>query len=153
MEKYLRTDENNWALTLQRVVLGLVIFAHGAPKLLGWHGGYGLATSMAFLTNTLHLPAPIAFLGIMAESIGAAALVFGLFTRLSALGVSFVLLGAVFTTYARHGFFMNWDGHKGGEGYEYHVLALALAIPLIVLGGGRYALDTLIQARLKSRTG
>jgi putative oxidoreductase len=148
VEKFLSTDDKSWVLMLPRIALGLVMFPHGAQKLLGWFGGYGYAGTMGFFTGTLHIPAPIALLVILGESIGALMLVLGLGTRLSAIGISAIMLGAVATSHASHGFFMNWAGSQAGEGFEYHLLALALAVPLVLWGGGRYALDTALRARL-----
>src|ERR1051326_4273999 len=86
-------------LLAQRVALGLIMFPHGAQKLLGWFGGYGFAGTMGFFTGTMHLPSPIAFLVILAESVGALALVLGAGTRVAALGIAAVMLGAIFTTH------------------------------------------------------
>src|SRR5262245_6139824 len=106
MKRFLNTEDKSWALFVQRVVLGLVIFPHGAQKLFGWVGGYGFSGTMGFFTGTMHLPAPIALLVILIEALGAAMLVFGVATRLSALGISLVMAGAVFSSHLHHGFFM-----------------------------------------------
>lgn len=148
MKALLDTDTNNWLLTLQRAVLALVMFPHGAQKLLGWFGGYGFSGTMGYFTGAMHLPAPIALLVILGESLGAALLLAGLGTRLAAFGLSAIMLGAVLTTHGSVGFFMNWYGNQPGEGFEYHLLALALSIPLLIKGGGRYALDSWLQARV-----
>jgi putative oxidoreductase len=140
-QRFLATDRS-WTLLLQRLVLGLVMFPHGAQKLLGWFGGYGFSGTMGFFTGTMGLPSPIAFLVIIGESLGALALMLGLATRLCALWISVVMVGAVLTTHAQFGFFMNWFGAQKGEGFEYHLLTLALGIPLIIRGGGLGALDT-----------
>lgn len=144
MKWFLQTEDDNWTLTLQRVSLGAVLFPHGAQKLLGWFGGYGYTGTMAFFTETMHLPSLLGFLVILGESAGAILLLLGLATRLSALGVSLIMLGAIFTTHLPHGFFMNWFGAQQGEGIEYHLLALALSVPLLLLGGGRASLDSVI---------
>ena len=137
-------------LLAQRVALGLVMFPHGAQKLLGWFGGYGYAGTMGFFTETMHLPAPLAFLAILAESLGAIGLVVGAGTRVAALGIVSVMLGAIFTTHIHVGFFMNWFGGQPGEGFEYHLLALALAVPLIVRGAGALSVDGFLAERLRS---
>jgi putative oxidoreductase len=148
MENLLRTDTHNSLLTVQRALLGAVMFAHGAQKLLGWFGGYGFGNTMKFFTETMHLPAPLALLVILGESIGALFLIAGLATRVAAFGISAIMLGAVLTTHGSVGFFMNWFGNQPGEGYEYHLLALALSVPLVIAGGGRYALDSWLRVRL-----
>lgn len=139
-------------LLAQRLVLGLVMFPHGAQKLLGWFGGYGFAATLSYFTDTLHIPAPIASLVIVIESFGSLALVLGLGTRLAALGTAAVMIGAVLMSHLPYGFFMNWFGNQKGEGFEYHLLALALAVPLVVKGGGAWALDRLIGRLARSRT-
>jgi putative oxidoreductase len=153
MVTLLKTDTRNSLLTVQRAALGLVMFPHGAQKLLGWFGGYGFDGTMKFFTDTLHVPTPLALLVILGESIGALLLIAGLGTRIAAFGISAVMLGAVLTTHANVGFFMNWYGNQPGEGFEYHLLALALSIPILIAGGGRYAVDTWLRERLAAPRG
>lgn len=148
MERLLMTDPENRILLAQRVALAAVMLPHGAQKLLGWFGGYGFEGTMSFFTDTMHLPAPLALLVILGESLGPLLLAIGLGTRLAALGITSIMIGAVVTTHLPHGFFMNWFGQQGGEGIEYHLLALALAVPLLVAGGGAAALDTWVGRRL-----
>lgn len=129
---------------VQRLVLGAVILPHGLQKLVGWFGGYGFTGTMGFLTGAVGLPYPIAVLVIVAESAGALGLISGLLTRVAAFGVAAVMIGAVVTSHLSNGFFMNWAGTQSGEGFEYHLLALALALPLVVAGGGAWSLDGLL---------
>ncbi len=137
-------------LLLTRVVLGGVMFAHGAQKLLGWFGGYGFNGSMGFLTGMVHLPVFLAFLVIVAEFFGSLGLISGTLSRLSAFGVIAVMIGAVVTTHLPNGFFMNWSGAQHGEGFEYHILATALALPVLLFGAGAYSIDALIAKWWKS---
>jgi putative oxidoreductase len=130
-----------WAGPLARVALGVVMFPHGAQKALGWFGGYGLEGTMGFLTGTIGLPAVLAAGVIAIEFLAPLFLLVGLATRPAALGIAAVMVGAVVTVHAPFGFFMDWAGTQGGEGFEYHLLALALAGVLLVLGGGRLSLD------------
>lgn len=148
MERLFRTDEKSWALLIQRAALGLVIFAHGGQKLFGWFGGFGFDATMKFFTDTMRLPAPIAFLVILGESLGAAMLVAGLATRLSAVWISAIMLGAAVTSHLQNGFFMNWFGTQKGEGFELHLLVLALSVPLAIWGGGKHAADSWLARRL-----
>lgn len=129
-----------------RLVLAAVIFPHGAQKVLGWFGGYGYAGTMQFFKGQVGLPTPVAFTAIMSEFVGPMALVLGLGTRLAALGIAAVMLGAIFKVHKGVGFFMNWTGQheKGQEGYEYHLLVLAICAALIAIGGGAFSLDGLI---------
>lgn len=133
---------------VQRLVLAAVIFPHGAQKLLGWFGGHGFQGTMTYLTGQAGLPWIVALLVVLAESIGAVLLALGLLSRLGALGIASVMVGAIATVHAKVGFFMNWSGNQAGEGFEFHLLALALALPIVVAGGGRYAIDREIARRL-----
>jgi putative oxidoreductase len=148
MKRWLETDRS-WVLFAQRVMLGLVILPHGLQKLLGWFGGAGFEGTMGFFSSQ-GMPAPIGLLVIVAESLGALALVAGLFTRVAAFGIAAVMLGAIALVHAPNGFFMNWFGTQGGEGFEFHLLALALAVPLVARGGGLWSLDAQL-ARWLSR--
>lgn len=147
----LETDSSTARLA-QRLVLAAVMFPHGAQKLFGWFGGYGFDGTMGFLTGQVGLPWIVALTVILAESVGALALAAGLLSRIAAAGIAAVMIGAVVTAHLPHGFFMNWSGQQGGEGFEYHLLALALALPIVVRGGGRLAVDAVI-ARASARRG
>lgn len=150
MERFLSTDPGNRILLAQRLVLAAVMLPHGAQKLLGAFGGHGFEGTMGYFTGTLGIPAPVALLVILGESFGPILLALGLGTRLAALGLTAIMIGAA-TTHASEGFFMNWFGVQAGEGFEYHLLALALSIPLLVSGGGAAALDSAIARKLSAR--
>jgi putative oxidoreductase len=138
--RFLGTSADGFPL-VTRVVLGAVIFPHGAQKLLGCFGGYGFAGTMRYFTDTLHIPAPLALLVILGESLGALGLIVGLGTRLAAAGIALTMLGAIALTHAPHGFFMNWFGQQRGEGFEFHLLVLGMALPLARWGAGALSLD------------
>jgi len=126
---------------IARVTLGAVMFPHGAQKLLGWFGGHGFHGTMAAFTGSMGIPAPLALLVILAESIGAVALLSGFAGRLAAAGIAAVMVGAVVMVHGANGFFMNWYGTGAGEGFEYHLLALGLALVVIVRGSGALSVD------------
>ena len=151
LQRFLATDHSK-TLFAQRALLGAVMLPHGAQKLLGWFGGYGFSGTMIYFTGTLHVPSPLAFLVIIAESVGALGLVLGLGTRLAAFGIAATMVGAVLTSHLSNGLFMNWFGAQAGEGFEYHLLALALSLPLVVRGGGAWALDHGLHASLQRTT-
>jgi len=127
--------------TVLRVTLGAVMFPHGAQKVLGWFGGYGVSGTMGFLTGHVGLPAPVAALVLVAEFFGSIALILGLFSRAAAVGIISVMIGAIVTTHLPNGFFMNWTGQQAGEGFEYHLLVIGMALAIIIQGSGRYSLD------------
>jgi len=141
-----RTDDS-WSLLIARVALGMVMLAHGAQKLLGWFGGNGFSGTMAFFTSQ-GMPAALAFLVIVSESFGSLGLIVGLLTRVAAFGTAFVMLGAIGMVHWQNGFFMNWFGKQAGEGFEYHLLALGLALGLLIGGGGKASVDRAIAEQL-----
>ena len=147
---FLFKTENEVSSLLLRLVLGVVFFPHGAQMVLGWFGGYGFSGTMGFFTGTLHIPTPLAFFAIASQFACAIALILGLFTRLAALGIAVNMLIAVVMVHAQYGFFMNWYGNQKGEGFEYHLLAIGIAIVLVLRGGGKLAADTAIGDSLRA---
>lgn len=136
----------DWAGLVLRLVLALVIFPHGAQKVLGWFGGYGYAGTMQFFTKQAGLPAPVAFLVLVGEFVGPIALVAGFGTRVAALLIAAIMVGAVLKVHRPTGFFMNWTGARkaGEEGYEFHLLALAICAALLITGAGSFSIDGLL---------
>jgi putative oxidoreductase len=145
MLRKLTATENSSAIAILRLVLGIVFFAHGAQKMLGWWGGYGYTATMGFFTTGMHLPAPLAFLAIAAEFFGGIGLILGLFTRIAAFGVGVNMLVAIFTVHLQFGLFANWSGQQKGEGYEFHLLVLAIATFLMIKGPGAFSADRAIS--------
>jgi len=141
MFKKLVNTDNDIATLVIRVMLGVVFFPHGMQKLLGWYGGYGFTGSMGFFTDTLHIPALFAFLAIMAEGLGSLGLITGLLTRVAAFGIGVNMVVAVYMLHWQNGFFMNWFGNQKGEGFEFHLLVIAIAVALIIKGGGALSVD------------
>jgi putative oxidoreductase len=129
-----------------RVVLGVIFFAHGAQKMLGWFGGFGFSATMNAFTNTMNIPAPLAFLAIAAEFFGGLGLIVGFLTRIAALGVTVNMLVAVTMVHHAFGFFMNWAGTQQGEGFEFHLLVLSVTAFLILRGAGAFSVDRAISA-------
>ncbi len=135
----LETDANVVGLIL-RFTLAVVIFPHGAQKVLGWFGGQGFKPTVQFFPSA-GIPPVLALLAMAAEFLGPLGLTVGLLTRLAAFGICCVMLVAIITVHWPHGFFMNWYGNQKGEGFEYHLLALGIAMALIIMGGGAWSLD------------
>ena len=126
-----------------RLTLAIVIFPHGAQKALGWFGGHGLRGTLQFF-GSQGIPLPLALLAVAAEFLGSLGVAVGLLTRVAAFGIACVMVVAILTVHHRFGFFMNWFGTQKGEGFEYHLLALGIAIALILGGAGQWSLDALI---------
>jgi putative oxidoreductase len=148
LRNFLKTNDDV-ALTILRLVLGVVFFAHGAQKVFGWFGGYGFAATLQFMGG-LGIPKAMAVLAVAMEFGGSILLIFGALTRLGALGIIGIMLGAIATVHIKFGFFMNWTGQQKGEGFEYHLLALAIALALLIRGGGAFSVD---GALTQTRTG
>jgi putative oxidoreductase len=135
----MRTPDDRAAL-LARVVLGLVMFPHGAQKAFGWFGGEGFRATIEGMGQQ-GIPAALAGLIVAIELLGSLALIIGWLGRLAAGGIAAIMLGAIFLVHAQHGFFMNWTGAQAGEGFEYHLLALALALVVVIRGSGALSID------------
>ena len=139
IRKLYATDDST-ATAILRLVLGIVFFAHGAQKMLGWFGGYDFHGTMGFFEH-MGMPAPVAFLIICTEFFGGLGLIVGLLTRVAALGLGVEMIGAIFLVHLPNGFFMNWFGNQKGEGFEYHLLAIAVAATLLLRGAGPFSAD------------
>ena len=134
----------DWVGLVLRLTIGLILFPHGAQKMLGWFGGYGFSGTMGFFTGTAGLPYIVGLAVILLEFGGSLLLVAGLGTRVIALGIIGLMIGIILTSHLPNGFFMNWYGSQPGEGYEYHLLVIGLAAALLIEGAGRYSMDGLI---------
>ena len=139
------------AALIARLTLGLVMFPHGAQKMLGWFGGYGFTGTMGFFTGMMHIPALFALLAILAEFLGSLGLIVGLFSRVAALGIAVNMVVAILMVHSANGFFMNWFGKQAGEGFEYHLLAIGLALIVLIQGGGAVSLDQVIGFRIAGK--
>lgn len=126
-----------------RLTLAIVIFPHGAQKALGWFGGHGVRGTLGFFSSQ-GIPLPLGLLAIAAEFLGSIGVAVGLLTRVAAFGIACVMVVAIATVHWKVGFFMNWFGTQEGEGYEYHLLVLGIALALIIGGAGRWSLDALL---------
>jgi putative oxidoreductase len=138
--KLLRTT-NDFAVTILRLSLGVVFFAHGAQKALGWFGGYGFSGTMGFMTSQLGIPAPFALLAIAAEFLGGLGLLLGFLSRIAAFGIACEMCVAVALIHRHFGLFANWSGQQKGEGFEYHILAIAIALAVMIKGSGPLSVD------------
>lgn len=142
MKTILVTNGADTTALIARLALGIVVFPHGAQKLLGWFGGYGFEGTMGFLTGSAGLPWVVALLVILIEFFGSLMLIFGAATRVAALGILGNFLGVVLTSHLQNGFFMNWYMEpKKGEGLEYFILLFGLGLIALIAGGGKASVD------------
>ena len=148
MRKLFATHDS-WSLFILRVTLGLVMLPHGAQKLLGSFGGYGFSGTMNMFTEKMGIPAFLAFLVIMAESLGSLGLIVGFLTRVAAFGVFCIMVVAIAMVHWPNGFFMNWSGKQPGEGFEYHLLAIGIALVLMLYGAGKGSVDQGVARGMK----
>ena len=145
-QKLFRT-RNDSALAVVRIVLGFVMFAHGAQKMLGWFGGSGFSGTMNMFENFMHIPAPFAFLAIAAEFFGGLGLLLGCLGRIAAFGIAVNMVVAVIKMHAANGLFMNWSGQQKGEGFEFHLLVLAIATVIMIWGSGAWSIDLAVSSK------
>ena len=113
------------------------MFPHGAQKLLGWYGGFGFGGTLGFFTEQMHLPWLVALLVIIGESFGSLGLLIGLLTRFTAASMALIMVGAI------------WSGKQAGEGFEYHLLVIGICAALMVTGGGKWSVDSMIAEKLR----
>ena len=147
MNKLLATS-NSIPLAIIRLALGIVFFAHGAQKMLGWFGGPGFHGTMGFFQSS-GIPAPFALLAIVAEFFGGIGLILGFLTRIAAFGILCNMVVAIVMVHAPHGFFMNWTGKQAGEGFEFHILAIALCLAAMIGGAGAGSVDRALAGRIR----
>ncbi|MEQ8219242.1 MAG: DoxX family protein [Arenibacter sp.] len=147
LAKTLLTTNPKIGFSIARLTLGLVIFPHGAQKLLGLFGGYGYSATIDFFTTQMGLPGIIAFSIIMIEFFGSISLILGFISRFWALSLAAMFLGIIYTTQLEHGFFMNWFGNQAGEGFEYSLLIIGLALSIVINGSGKWSIDKLISKK------
>jgi len=119
-------------------VVGVIFMAHGAQKLFGAFGGPGLSA-------VVQMMGPLGYLVTVGEFFGGLGLVVGFLSRFSAASIIIIMLGAVATVHGKFGFFMNWAGNQAGEGFEYHLLAIAALLPIVIAGPGRFAVGRLLK--------
>lgn len=146
MFRRLVNTNNDGAIAVVRLVLGIVMFAHGSQKMLGWFGGAGFSGTMGGFTQT-GMPAVVAFLVICAEFFGSLALILGFLGRIGAVAIAAVMLGAISLVHLKNGLFMNWTGQQAGEGFEYHLLALGMSVLIMLRGSGAFSIDRMLTRR------
>ena len=141
IQRLVGTD-SRWGPLALRVPVGIIFTAHGAQKLFGWFGGYGLAGTGQWMASIgLHPGTLMALLAGSAEFFGGLALIVGLLVRPAAAVLAFNMLVAIVTVHLAHGLFAS------NNGYEFALALLAAAVSLTLGGGGRASLDRLLAGR------
>lgn len=140
MFKKLISTSDDIALTILRLALGVVLFAHGAQKLLGWFGGFGFQGTKAAMSQ-VGVSASLFLLIVAIEFFGGLGLIFGFLTRIPAFGGVVLMIGAIVMFHFQNGFFMNWYGLQKGEGFEFHLLAMTISAALLLRGAGAFSVD------------
>ena len=138
---------NDLTLTIARLMLSLVFLGHGTQKMFGWFGGLGFSRTLEVFEQTMGIPAALTVMAMVAEVFGGLGLLFGLLTRVAAAGVLVVMIVAPLANGLYVRFFMNWQGRNPGEGFEYHLLAIALILVVLVHGAGAFSLDRVLSTR------
>jgi putative oxidoreductase len=129
---------------LSRLTIGIVLFPHGAQKLLGWWNGYGYDGTMHYFTHIVGIPYEVGFLVIMIEFFGPILLVLGLWTRVAAAAIMVVMIGVIISVQHQY-FFMDWFRNQQGEGMEFFFLMIGLCLVSILNGGGKFAATKLLK--------
>ncbi|HJV77494.1 MAG TPA: DoxX family protein [Paludibacter sp.] len=149
IKQFLATDQQSWSLLVSRLALGIVILPHGMQKALGLFGGYGFSGTVGFF-HSMGMPYLIGALVILAEFVGSIGVLLGFGTRFMAFSILLTMSGAaVLGGHINNGFFMNWFGMQKGEGIEYFILVIGLALALLISGSGKFSFDNLISKKLK----
>lgn len=147
MFKALISTDNNKGSIFLRLALGVVMFPHGAQKVLGWFGGPGAAKTIEMFTTKAGFPVFAVILLMITEFIGSLCVISGLFTRVFALAIGLSMAICAVGNHMQNGFFMNWMGNQKGEGFEFHILVVGIALALAVRGGGAFSIDRMLTKR------
>ena len=139
LQRLVRTSDDP-TLLITRLILGVVFFAHGAQKALGWYGGPGFEATLDYFSS-MGIPQFLGVLAVTAEFLGGLGLIIGFLGRVAALGVIVNMVVAAVMVHLPNGFFMNWTGTQSGEGFEFHLLAIAAGIVVLVHGSGMLSAD------------
>lgn len=140
----LLATRNDLALTIARVALGAIMLPHGLQKTLGMFGGYGFSATVDYFQSKLGIAPVLSIPAILLESVGALLLIAGLGSRIWAAGLA-VVMGVAATQHLKFGFFSNWLGNQAGEGVEFHLLAIGIALVVLISGSGAASLDGILQ--------
>ena len=129
-----------WAALALRIPVGIIFAAHGAQKLFGWFGGYGLEGTGQWMASIGLTPGYLmALLAGSGEFFGGLALIIGLLVRPAAAVLAIAMLVAIFSVHIGNGLFMS------NNGYEFGLALLAVAVSLMLSGAGRASIDAVLS--------
>lgn len=135
----------SWSHLVVRLGLGIVFFAHGSQKVLGWFGGPGLPGTVGYMKQALGVPAPLAALAALTEFLAGCGMLVGFLARPAAVGIIVVMLVAIAKVHGKNGFFLNFSNTPGkGHGYEFNLVLIAMALSILIGGAGALSIDRLI---------
>lgn len=138
----LLSTQAGWSTLALRIPVGIIFAAHGAQKLFGWFGGYGLEGTGQWMDSIGLSPGYLmALLAGGAEFLGGLALIIGLLVRPASAVLAFAMLIAIFSAHIGNGLFMS------NNGYEFGLALLAVSVSLIFSGAGRASVDRLIAVQ------
>jgi putative oxidoreductase len=130
-----------YALTIVRITLGIIFFMHGGQKVMGWFGGHGLTATVQMMSG-MGLPVPLVYAVCLGEFLGGIGLIAGCLSRWAAAGIGIIMMGAIITVHGQHGFFLSMTPDNG-NGFEYNLALVAMALAVVIAGPGRCACDNL----------
>ncbi|MGY0407092.1 MAG: DoxX family protein [Polaribacter sp.] len=139
------STSSGWGATVARVTIGLIMLPHGMQKMFGWYGGEGFSKTIKRFSQDMGYPTIIAFLIIFFEFFGAIGLIFGVASRFFAFGILVLMIAAIVTVHWKNGYFLNWHNTLEGEGMQFNLLMIGVAIVVIILGSGKLSLDNYIN--------
>ena|SRR5579872_3620814 len=145
MRNNIYKTSDDWTGLVLRLSMALVMIPHAIQHTTGGLGGFGYTKVMDYFTSTMHMPWLVALLVIVIEILAPLLLLIGFATRFAAASLIVLMTGIIFSSHIQFGFFMNWFGSEKGEGYEYHLLYIGLALAAFFNGGGKYAIDRYLQ--------
>lgn len=130
----------SWSLLVVRLGLGVIFFAHGSQKVLGWFGGHGLGGTIKMFQG-MGVPRAAATIAAFIEFLGGCAMLVGLLARPAALGIIILMLAAIAKVHAKHGFFLNMGVPGKGPGFEFNFALIAMALAVLIGGAGALSVD------------
>ncbi len=135
----------SWSHLVVRLGLGVVFFAHGSQKVLGWFGGPGLKGTIGHFQKGMGVPPAAAVVAALIEFLGGLSMIVGFLARPAALGLIVVMAVAIAKVHAKHGLFINFSMTPGkGHGFEFNLVLIAMALSILIGGAGAWSIDHLL---------